>query len=344
METQSFSPYYECQSLEDAWTALVNVMNMSYRSTLLFTYPEPGTGCRKWRPSWEQVMTKSLPNLVCWIEESVGRDDDDDWYRGLRIERGFVHGLAMGGVEGTDRRGKLVVKDAVGMSHTFNILASHQYPIPDDTYTLLGADPMITLDGQILRSPQYWVVGRRLPGDMFEKVSVFKMTDSDEIQRLKEPDLAINESFKAIFGWRTRTTGDGILDIEEHGKHGIGAVADLLEGYLKKYREKKGSPNAVLVKWVEDLSAGCVKIYHTHNRPVNILSFSDRWNTLDVLELNPDINLKAPCLRNVLPTSASEASAAVVFAALVESPTAPGPASNVDGAEKDVNEIDWNMI
>ncbi|KAK0475761.1 hypothetical protein IW261DRAFT_1492742 [Armillaria novae-zelandiae] len=108
---------------------------------------------------------------------------------------------------------------------------------------------------------------------------------------------AINESFKAIFGWRTRTTGDGILDIEEHGKHGIGAI------YLLKV-----------------------------------------GNTLDVLELDPDINLKAPCLRNVLPTSASEASAAVVFAALVESPTAPGPASNVDGAEKDVNEIDWDMI
>ncbi|KAK0506558.1 hypothetical protein EDD18DRAFT_1342949 [Armillaria luteobubalina] len=190
METQSFSPYYECQSLEDAWTALVNVMNMSYRSTLVFTYPKPGTGCRKWRPLWEQVMTKSLPNLACWIKESIGRDDDDDCYQGLSIERGFVHGLMVGGVEGIDRCGKLVVEDAVGMSHTFNILASHQYPIPGDTYTLLGADPMIPLDGQILLSLQYWVVGRRLPNNMFEKVSVFKMTDSDEIQRLKEPDLS----------------------------------------------------------------------------------------------------------------------------------------------------------
>ncbi|KAK0466701.1 hypothetical protein IW261DRAFT_1445280 [Armillaria novae-zelandiae] len=131
---------------------------------------------------------------------------------------------------------------------------------------------------------------------------------------------AINESFKAIFGWRTRTTGDGILDIEEHGKHGIGTVADLLEGYLKKYRDKKGSPNAALIYL---LKVG---------------------NTFDVLELDPDINLNAPCLRNVLPTSASEASAAVVFAALVESPTAPRPASNVDGAKNDVNEIDWDMI
>ncbi|KAK0489221.1 hypothetical protein IW261DRAFT_1589351 [Armillaria novae-zelandiae] len=147
---------------------------------------------------------------------------------------------------------------------------------------------------------------------------------------------AINESFKAIFGWRTCTTGDSILDIEERGKHGIGAVADLLEGYLKKYRDKKGTrPNAVLVKWVEDISAGCSSSH------IYLLKVG---NTSDVLELDPDINLNAPCLRNVLPTSASEASAAVVFAALVESPTAPRPASNVDGAEKDVNEIDWDTV
>ncbi|KAK0480576.1 hypothetical protein IW261DRAFT_1473378 [Armillaria novae-zelandiae] len=114
---------------------------------------------------------------------------------------------------------------------------------------------------------------------------------------------AINESFKAIFSWRTRTTGDGILDIEEHGKLALVLLLTFLRIYLLKV-----------------------------------------GNTSDVLELDPDINLNAPCLRNVLPTSASEASAAVVFAALVESPTAPRPASNVDGAEKDVNEIDWDTI
>ncbi|KAK0477282.1 ribonuclease H-like domain-containing protein [Armillaria novae-zelandiae] len=90
--------------------------------------------------------------------------------------------------------------------------------------------------------------------------------DQAILERTENEVGAINESFKAIFGWRTCTTGDGILDIEERGKHGISAVADLLEGYLKKYRDKKGSPNAVLVKWVEDISAGCVKIYHTHNK------------------------------------------------------------------------------
>ncbi|KAK0245384.1 hypothetical protein EDD85DRAFT_730997, partial [Armillaria nabsnona] len=56
---RSVPAYYENQSLEDAWTALINEMDMSYRGLLFLTYPEPGTGCKKWRPSWEQVMTKS---------------------------------------------------------------------------------------------------------------------------------------------------------------------------------------------------------------------------------------------------------------------------------------------
>ncbi|KAK0465669.1 hypothetical protein IW261DRAFT_1427251, partial [Armillaria novae-zelandiae] len=54
-EARSIPAYYESQSLEDAWTALVNVMDTNYRRILFFTYPEPGTGCKKWRPSWKQM-------------------------------------------------------------------------------------------------------------------------------------------------------------------------------------------------------------------------------------------------------------------------------------------------
>ncbi len=74
--------------------------------------------------------------------------------------------------------------------------------------------------------------------------------DQAYLERTEDEVGAINESFKSIFGWRTRTTGDGVLNIEERGKHGIGAVADLLEGYLKQYKDKDGNPNAILVnKW-----------------------------------------------------------------------------------------------
>ncbi|KAK0506458.1 hypothetical protein EDD18DRAFT_1240952, partial [Armillaria luteobubalina] len=58
--THSIPAYYENQSLEDAWTALIKEMSVFYRGIVLFTYPEPGIGCKKWRPSWKQVMERSL--------------------------------------------------------------------------------------------------------------------------------------------------------------------------------------------------------------------------------------------------------------------------------------------
>ncbi|KAK0465668.1 hypothetical protein IW261DRAFT_1301850, partial [Armillaria novae-zelandiae] len=58
--THSIPAYYESQSLEDAWSTLIKEMSAFYRGIVLFTYPEPGTGCRKWRPSWTQVMERSL--------------------------------------------------------------------------------------------------------------------------------------------------------------------------------------------------------------------------------------------------------------------------------------------
>ncbi|PBK77594.1 hypothetical protein ARMSODRAFT_949540 [Armillaria solidipes] len=186
LQTHSIPAYYETQSLEDAWTALINEMKVDYRGKLLFNYPEPGTVCKKWRPSWEQVMTKPLPKDGQGWAADVGKDDDD-WCEVLHIERGFVRGLAVGGVEGIDRCGELVVEDQDGKAHSFNILVSHQYPIPEDTYTLLGSEPVLW-DNEIL--PQYWVVGRRLPSKMFAKVSVFQMADSNEIKRLKELGLS----------------------------------------------------------------------------------------------------------------------------------------------------------
>ncbi|PBK85430.1 hypothetical protein ARMGADRAFT_973698, partial [Armillaria gallica] len=47
--------YYEEQSEEDAWTSLVNSMSMRYQACLFFSYPEPGSGNKVWRPSWKQV-------------------------------------------------------------------------------------------------------------------------------------------------------------------------------------------------------------------------------------------------------------------------------------------------
>ncbi|KAJ3725292.1 ribonuclease H-like domain-containing protein [Lentinula raphanica] len=103
--------------------------------------------------------------------------------------------------------------------------------------------------------------------------------DAAFLERTEDEVGAINESFKAIFGWRTRTTGDGIIDIKEQGKNSIGAVADLLEGYLKKYKDSSGAPNAILVKWVEDISKGCEKVIKQHGESVPDFPISPPLNS-----------------------------------------------------------------
>ncbi|KAK0458111.1 uncharacterized protein EV420DRAFT_1480261 [Desarmillaria tabescens] len=60
MWSHTIPAYDESQSLEEAWTALVNSMNVRLRGQLFFLYPEPGNAGTKWRPSWDQVMTKPL--------------------------------------------------------------------------------------------------------------------------------------------------------------------------------------------------------------------------------------------------------------------------------------------
>ncbi|PBK58920.1 hypothetical protein ARMSODRAFT_838895, partial [Armillaria solidipes] len=56
MEPKAIPAYYESRSLEDAWMALVNTTHKLERALLLFQYPGFGLGCKKWRPTWEQVM------------------------------------------------------------------------------------------------------------------------------------------------------------------------------------------------------------------------------------------------------------------------------------------------
>ncbi|PBK87917.1 hypothetical protein ARMGADRAFT_1034518 [Armillaria gallica] len=70
------------------------------------------------------------------IQEHIGADVDR--CQGFCVEKGFVWGLAVVGSPGTHRYGELLVEDAHRIQHMFNITAMHQYPIPKDTYTLIG--------------------------------------------------------------------------------------------------------------------------------------------------------------------------------------------------------------
>ncbi len=170
--------YYESQSLEDAWTAFMNTTSGFMRGDLFFIYPEPGNASAKWRPSWNQVLEKSLSEHNTQQDSYTGvwrhKADNVDQCQGFCIEIGFVRGLAVLGLPGTHRYGELLVEDAHRIQHVFNITATHQYPIPEDTYTLIG--PEKDLLWPIERNDWVqWVVGRRLSEESFEKLSVLTM-------------------------------------------------------------------------------------------------------------------------------------------------------------------------
>ncbi|KAK0191488.1 hypothetical protein F5146DRAFT_603268 [Armillaria mellea] len=162
-------------------------MYPSMRARILLLYPGAGLGGKKWRLTWEQVMSQPLPaDDYCYGD--VERDDetDEDWYEGCCIEQGLVQGLNAGSAEGVDRCGELVVKDPYGMQHTFKILTTHQFLIPEGPYTLLGVPWFSDL-------AVFWVVGRTLPDQRFEKLSVITIPDKGERKRLHQCGLAQRE-------------------------------------------------------------------------------------------------------------------------------------------------------
>ncbi|PBK64853.1 hypothetical protein ARMSODRAFT_978808 [Armillaria solidipes] len=175
--------YHESETLEDAWTALVNAMDPRMRGGFLFVYPGVGLGCKKWRPTWDQVMMEPLPEDIKHLPLHVQHDNetDEDWFDGHCIEKGHVQGFDMGLAEGCDRCGELVVEATDGITHTFKIRVTHQFPIPEDTYTLLG---------DTYWSYQ-WAIGRRLPDQRFEKVSVIVMDCLTYKERQKLEDLSL---------------------------------------------------------------------------------------------------------------------------------------------------------
>ncbi len=155
------------------------------RSGFLFVYPGVGLGGKKWRPTWDQVMKQPLPKDVNFLFTCVQHDDrtGEDWFDGHCIEKGHVRVFDMRSAEGHDRCGELVVKATDGITHTFKIHVTHRFPIPEDMYTLLGN-----------RRLCFWAIGRRLPDQRFEKVSVIVMDHLDEEEWQKLRDLSSAES------------------------------------------------------------------------------------------------------------------------------------------------------
>ncbi|KAK0224348.1 hypothetical protein IW262DRAFT_1433807 [Armillaria fumosa] len=166
-------PIYDASKSDaDAWEELMDVMSSWHRAQLFFYFPEPGSGRKYWRPSWQQVMTNKYFTHCSfkWSGYVNHRDTDGDWYDGYCIDSADVWGLDEGLTEGWPRQGEMCFKNTAGLSCTVEILANHVYPIPDGSYALIGTGDW---DWDPTRPLHLWVVGRLRDDGKFEKLSVF---------------------------------------------------------------------------------------------------------------------------------------------------------------------------
>lgn len=87
--------------------------------------------------------------------------------------------------------------------------------------------------------------------------------DPDVIERVESEAGAFNEAMKGIFGFQTRTTGDGILNITERGP-AICASVDVFRWAMAKF-----PGDAVVEKWLVDVITGLKKTYEDAGVPVS---------------------------------------------------------------------------
>jgi hypothetical protein len=86
--------------------------------------------------------------------------------------------------------------------------------------------------------------------------------DQDYFNKTEDEVVTIGEMLEHVFGWKSWTTGDGTLPIQERGP-GLLAVHAILKEYYGKYRS-----NVVLKKWVLDILDGVEKVFQTYQVPV----------------------------------------------------------------------------
>ncbi|KAF9521628.1 hypothetical protein CPB83DRAFT_900472 [Crepidotus variabilis] len=85
--------------------------------------------------------------------------------------------------------------------------------------------------------------------------------DRDLLENTGSETSTLSEQLKRVFGWQSRTTGDGIVPILERGD-AVCAVHGVLLSFWEKYPQ-----DAVLQKWIQDIVEGAEKAYHTYRVP-----------------------------------------------------------------------------
>ncbi|KAG1908395.1 uncharacterized protein F5891DRAFT_973815 [Suillus fuscotomentosus] len=85
--------------------------------------------------------------------------------------------------------------------------------------------------------------------------------DPDILEKTGDEVVTLGEQLESVFGWKARTSGDGVIPILERGK-AICALHGILMLYYEKY-----PTNNVLKKWIHDITAGAEKVYKMYGVP-----------------------------------------------------------------------------
>ena len=99
-------------------------------------------------------------------------------------------------------------------------------------------------------------------GSKYDAFKSFRL-DPNLLNKTRDEVAAMGEQLESVFGWSTWTTGDGILNISKWGT-GIQAIQPILAEFFEKYLE-----NAVLKKWIIDMTHGAEKAFTNHGLDVS---------------------------------------------------------------------------
>ncbi|KAF7761741.1 hypothetical protein Agabi119p4_9733 [Agaricus bisporus var. burnettii] len=86
--------------------------------------------------------------------------------------------------------------------------------------------------------------------------------DPDYFAKTEDEIATLGEQLERVFGFNTRSSGDGVLTIEERGP-GLSAMHDVLVEYYHKYPS-----NMVHKKWIIDIANAVEQVYVHNNVPV----------------------------------------------------------------------------
>lgn len=98
--------------------------------------------------------------------------------------------------------------------------------------------------------------------------------DPDDIELTGSVTGALNRRLEVIFGFESQSKGDGIIQLEECGLN-ICALVNVLGSALKQEPE-----NAILMKWVVDLTQVAAKVYQKEGIAVSTCIFVQISNVI----------------------------------------------------------------